>query len=111
MRKVQWSTLWLAMVLAMAFSQAGIVWAAGDDSRLDGKMEKALNEQINAEMASSYIYLSMAAYFESENLEGLAHWMRVQTQEETAHAMMFFGYINERKGRVKLTKIDAPETE
>ena len=73
------------------------------------KMEEALNDQINAELYSAYLYLAMAAYFESENLAGFASWMRVQTQEETAHAMKFFDFINERGGRVTLKAIDEPQ--
>jgi ferritin len=72
------------------------------------KMETALNEQINAEMYSAYLYLAMAAHFESENLSGFAKWMRVQTQEETAHAMKLFEYVGERGGKVTLKVIDAP---
>lgn len=75
------------------------------------KMEKALNEQINAEMYSAYLYLAMAAYFEAENLPGFANWMKIQTQEETAHAMKFFHFINERRGRVVLKAIDQPAKE
>jgi ferritin len=62
-------------------------------------------------MSSAYLYLSMAAYFESVNLPGFANWMRVQTQEETLHAMMFFDYINTRNGRVLLAKIETPQAE
>ncbi len=75
------------------------------------KMEKAINEQINAEMYSAYLYLSMAAYFEAENLPGMAGWMRIQTQEETAHALKFFDFINERRGRVVLQAIEQPAKE
>jgi len=75
------------------------------------KMEKALNEQINAEAYSAYLYLSMAAYFEAENLPGLASWMRIQTQEETVHALKFFDFVNERRGRVILKAIDQPPKE
>ncbi len=75
------------------------------------KMEKALNEQINAEAYSAYLYLAMAAYFEAENLPGLASWMRIQTQEETAHALKFFDFVNERRGRVVLKAIDQPQKE
>jgi ferritin len=75
------------------------------------KMEKALNEQINAEVYSAYLYLSMAAYFEAENLPGLASWMRIQTQEETMHALKFFDFVNERRGRVILKAIDQPPKE
>jgi ferritin len=72
------------------------------------KMENALNEQINAEMYSAYLYLSMAAHFESENLSGFAKWMRVQTQEEEAHAKKLFEYVLERGGKVTLKAIEAP---
>ena len=67
---------------------------------LSDKMQTALNEQINEEMFSSYIYLAMAAYFEDLNMVGFAHWMRMQADEETIHAMKFYDYINERGGRV-----------
>lgn len=72
------------------------------------KMENALNEQINAEMYSAYLYLAMAAHFESENLSGFAKWMRVQTQEEETHAKKLFEYVIERGGKVTLKAIDAP---
>ena len=73
------------------------------------KVEKAFNSQINAEMYSAYLYLSMAAYFESENLNGFASWMKVQAQEEMTHAMKFYSFINERGGRVTLDAIEAPQ--
>ena len=69
------------------------------------KMQAALNEQINEELYSSYLYLAMAAWFESENLSGCASWMRAQAQEEQGHAMKFFGFINECRGRVILKAI------
>lgn len=72
------------------------------------KMEKMLNEQINAELFSAYLYLSMTAYFESINLAGFANWMRVQTQEEVAHAMKIYDYINARGGRVVLKAVAEP---
>jgi len=78
---------------------------------LSKKMEDAFNSQLNAELYSSYLYLSMAAYFESTNLAGFANWMQVQTQEENFHSMKFYNYINERGGRVKLSQIDAPPAE
>lgn len=74
-------------------------------------IEKALNEQINAELYSSYLYLSMMSYFESVNLTGFAAWMRAQTQEEIMHAMKMYDFVNERGGRVVLTAIDAPPSE
>jgi ferritin len=75
---------------------------------LNKTMQDAMNNQIQAELYSSYIYLSMAAYFESSNLLGAANWMRLQSQEELAHALKFFDHINERGGRVELMAIDAP---
>lgn len=75
---------------------------------LSKKTEQAFNEQLNAELYSAYLYLSMATYFEAENLAGFANWMRVQTQEELFHVMKFYDYINERGGRVILREIAAP---
>jgi ferritin len=103
--------LLVAMVSAVALTQAGTGLAEENDSRLNKDLEAALNKQVNAELFSSYLYLSMAAYFDSINLEGFAHWMRIQTAEEHAHGLMFFDYINERNGRVLLEKIEAPKTE
>lgn len=76
---------------------------------LSKKMEKALNDQINAEFYSAFLYLSMAAHFDSTGMSGFANWMRVQFQEEQAHAMKLFGFVSERGGRVKLATIDAPK--
>jgi ferritin len=72
------------------------------------KMEKALNDQINAELYSAYLYLSMSAYFEAGNLPGFAKWMRIQWQEEVMHALKIYDYVNERGGRVILKSIDGP---
>ncbi|MEJ5350198.1 MAG: ferritin [Melioribacteraceae bacterium] len=78
---------------------------------ISNKMEKALNEQLNAELFSSYLYLSMAAHFESINWRGFAHWMKKQSEEEYGHAMKFFGYINEVGKKVTLDKIEKPKLE
>ena len=78
---------------------------------LSPKMEKALNDQINAEMFSAYLYLAMVAYFQDKNLSGFANWMTVQNQEETFHAMKFFKYVGERGGRVTLGAIEKPQFE
>lgn len=78
---------------------------------LTEKMQEALNKQLNAELYSAYLYLSMSAYFQSLNLAGFANWMRVQTQEEAMHAMKFYDFINERDGRVLLQPVDGPPTE
>lgn len=71
-------------------------------------IQNELNKQINAEMYSAYLYLSMAAYFESIDLKGFANWMQVQGQEEMSHAMKIYNYVFERGGRVTLAAIDAP---
>jgi len=68
-------------------------------------LEVALNEQINAEFHSAYLYLSMSSYYNSIGLAGFANWMRIQYQEELAHATRFFDYVNERGGRVRLSPI------
>jgi ferritin len=78
---------------------------------LKKKIEKAFNKQINAELYSSYLYLSMAACFNAKNLPGMAQWMRVQADEEREHAMKFFHFIEERGGRVELAAIEAPQKE
>jgi ferritin len=72
---------------------------------LKKSVESAINQQINAEFHSAYLYLSMSAYFQSIGLAGYANWMRIQYQEEMAHATHFFDYVNERGGRVILTPI------
>jgi ferritin len=74
-------------------------------------MQDAMNEQINKELSSSYLYLSMAAYFEDKNLPGFARWMHMQEGEEREHAMKFYDFILERGGKVSLKAIDAPKTE
>ena len=73
------------------------------------KMQDAINEQIKEELGSAYIYLSMAAYFHSEGLDGMAHWMRAQTQEEMVHAMKFYDHLVERDGVIELLEIEKPQ--
>lgn len=73
------------------------------------KMEKLLNDQIQKEFYSAYLYLSFEAYFVSRNLNGFATWFRVQAMEERDHAIIFFNYLNHVGSRVKLQKLDAPE--
>lgn len=75
---------------------------------LTEKMEKALNGQIQAEFYSAYLYLSMASYFEQNDLPGFANWMRTQFQEEQFHATKQFNYVLERGGKIVLGSIDAP---
>ena len=71
-------------------------------------VETALNNQVQMELESAYIYLAMAAYLEEENLPGFGHWMRLQWQEETAHAMKIFEFIQDRGGKVALKSIAKP---
>jgi ferritin len=78
---------------------------------LSAKLQDAFNKQINAELFSSYLYLSMAGHLESQDLKGMAHWMRIQAAEENAHAMRIFDFVNNRSGRVSLAAIEAPKGE
>ncbi|MBN2514139.1 MAG: ferritin [Sedimentisphaerales bacterium] len=78
---------------------------------LKKSIEQAFNAQINAETYSAYLYWSMSAWCEKNNLGGFANWMRIQAQEEMSHAMKFYTHVLERGGEVKLTSIDGPETE
>lgn len=71
-------------------------------------MQTAFNKHINAEMYSSYLYLAMGAWLETQNLSGMAGWMKAQAHEEWGHAMKFFGYVCERSGTVTLEAIQAP---
>ncbi|MBN2723708.1 MAG: ferritin [Deltaproteobacteria bacterium] len=78
---------------------------------MEKKMLDELNNQINEEIFSSYLYLSMAAYFENSNFPGFATWMEVQAQEEMVHAMKFYGYVIERGGKIDLKAIEKPQSE
>lgn len=78
---------------------------------LSGTMQAALNSQLNAELFSSYLYLSMAANLESRNLKGMSHWFQVQAQEEMIHALKFYNFILDRGGKVALAAIEGPQTE
>lgn len=78
---------------------------------LNNKILQDLNKQINAEIYSAYLYLSMASYFENANLKGFANWMKVQAKEEMNHAMKFYAYVNDRGDRVTLTGIANPPVE
>lgn len=73
------------------------------------KMEEALNDQVKEELASAYLYLSMAAYFSHEGWDGMASWMRIQAEEELGHALRIFDHILERGGKVVLPALAAPE--
>ncbi len=75
------------------------------------RVNAAINEQIKNELESYYIYLSMAAYFHSISLDGMAHWMRAQAHEEMIHAMKFMDHIIDRGGQVKLLDLKQLKTE
>ena len=75
------------------------------------ELTEAINDQINYELYSGYIYLSMASWFEEQNLDGMAHWMKLQASEEYEHAMRFWKHVTDRGGRVVLKAIEAPKTE
>lgn len=77
---------------------------------LSKTLQNALTEQINHELYSAYLYLSMAAHFDSKNLSGFAHWMHIQYQEETEHALKFYKYIYDRGSSVVLKAIAQPPT-
>lgn len=78
---------------------------------INEKIQEAFNEQVNAELYSAYLYLSMSAHFQSMNLPGFANWMRCQAQEELVHAMKFYTFIHDRGGKVALSVIEGPPTE
>lgn len=75
------------------------------------KLEKAINDQINAEFWSAYLYLSMSTHFAHEGYNGIANWFRVQFQEEQAHAQIFINYLLARDGKVTLQPIADVDTE
>ena len=78
---------------------------------LSPKLQAALNDQINAELGSAYLYLAMAAHLEASNLPGSARWMRRQAREEVSHAMKIFDFVNDCDGRVVLKAIPEPQAE
>jgi ferritin len=77
---------------------------------LSKKIQDAFNAQLNREYFSSYLYWSMAAYFDASNLKGFSQWMKVQAEEERAHAQKFYDFILSRGGEVELHAIDKPQT-
>lgn len=78
---------------------------------LSKTLEDALNEQVNNEYFSAFLYLSMASYFESINMLGMASWMRMQYEEEIMHGMKIIDMIIDMEGRVVLKQIDGPPTD
>jgi hypothetical protein len=91
-----------------------VLWTVSESGGGDGvnkAIEDAINQQLNAELASAYLYLSMSAHFASEGLPGFAHWMRLQGREELDHALRFFDHLVDRGSRVSLAAIDQPSSD
>ena len=78
---------------------------------INQKMEQAINDQIQKELYSSYLYLAMSAYSETQNLKGFAHWLKLQHDEEKEHAMKLVDYLLERGGKVAYQALEAPPAE
>ena len=78
---------------------------------INSRVEKEFNDQIKHEIGSAYLYLSMAAWFDNQGWDGMASWMKVQAQEEMAHAMKFYQNITDREGRDELMPLDKPQGE
>ena len=75
---------------------------------LSQKLQAALNDQINAEFESAYLYLAMAAHFEANNLVGSGRWMRRQAREEITHGMKIFDFLLDRDAQVALAAVAQP---
>jgi len=80
-----------------------------EDAIINTKITAALNAQLNMEYYSAYSYLAMSAYFLTENLNGFAHWMRVQAQEELTHGMKIYDFLDDREADIRLSTIDTPK--
>ena len=76
---------------------------------INSKIAEALNDQLNLEYHSAYSYLAMSAYFLTQNLNGFAHWMRVQAQEELAHGMKIYDFLDDREAEIRFRALDAPK--
>jgi len=78
---------------------------------IDSRIQDAINDQLNFELYSAYIYYSMQSWFENQGMGGFANWMAVQVKEEMSHAQIMFDYVNERGGRVYLKGIEGPNND
>ncbi|WP_313528079.1 ferritin [Anaerotignum sp.] len=76
---------------------------------LDKKVIELLNDQVNKEFFSAYLYLDFANFFESKGLEGFANWYKIQAQEERDHAMLYYQYLHNNNQHVELMAIDKPD--
>ncbi len=77
---------------------------------LNQALQNGFNDQIHEELYSSYLYLAMAAHFESVSLPGFASWMKKQADEERSHAMRLWEHVYDRGGKVELKAIEQPPT-
>lgn len=105
---IQLSISGVYLLLHMMQIKTGIMEV---DYMVSDRIQKLLNDQLNKEWFSAYLYLSIEAYFTSLNLPGFAHWFRVQAMEERDHALIIFNYINRINGRVRLMQIEAPQVD
>ena len=78
---------------------------------INTKVEEILNEQINKEFYSAYLYLAMSAHFDEIGLRGFCHWTKVQAREEVDHGMIIFDYLIARNGNINLKQIEAPQAD
>ena len=76
---------------------------------MNAKVHELLNQQINKEFYSAYLYLDFSNYFEERGLDGFANWYRIQAQEERDHAMLFYDYLQNESQKVTLEAIDKPD--
>ena len=74
-------------------------------------MNDAINQQVNRELFSAYLYLAMGAYFDAQNLSGFATWMKLQAKEEQEHAQRFYDYVYSRGGQITYKEIETPQSE
>lgn len=78
---------------------------------LDNKVNELLNDQINKELYSAYLYLEFSNRFEAAGLDGFANWYKIQAQEERDHAMLFYQYLQNNNAKVSLGAIEQPKLE
>ena len=78
---------------------------------MNATVSKLINQQINKEFYSAYLYLDFANYYDAAGLDGFSNWYRVQAQEERDHAMLFLEYLQNNGESPKLGAIDAPDKE
>ena len=96
------------LVIALFYERFKII-KYGRKSIMDKTVHKLLNQQINKEFYSAYLYLEFSNYFKSKGLDGFANWYMIQAQEERDHAMLFYTYLQNQNQTVTLESIDKPD--